>query len=98
MKVYIVQNNKKIEPFFLDIGEILIKNKKLNSLQKDIFLDFGLEPILIKNLSEINDYSEYITTRDDVFFEPEILNNFIEESRKLKNKNINFSRLTDKIK
>ncbi|MEK6830915.1 MAG: hypothetical protein AABX77_02705, partial [Nanoarchaeota archaeon] len=41
-------------------------------------------PVFVKNYSEINDEDEHIITGDNIFFEPEILNNFIEESRKIK--------------
>ena len=98
MKAYIIQSDKKIEPFLESVNKILIKNKELGILQKEAFDYANLTPVFVKNYSEINDEDEHIIIGDDLFFEPEILNNFIEESRKLKNKNINFSILTDKIK
>ena len=83
MKVYIVQSKKKIEPFLESVDKILIKNKELGILQKESFDYANLTPVFVKDYSEINDDNEYIITGDDIFFEPEILNNFIEESRKV---------------
>jgi hypothetical protein len=37
MKVYIVQSDKKIEPFLEPVDKILIKNKELGILQKEAF-------------------------------------------------------------
>ena len=41
-------------------------------------------PVFVKDYSEINDENEYIIIGDNVFFEPEIIDNFIEESRETK--------------
>lgn len=88
MKIYIIQTNKKIEPFLEDVSNVLIKNKKLKTLQDEILNDLDIESIFIKDYSEINDENEYIVFEDNIFFEPEILNNFIEESRKLETSTI----------
>jgi len=83
MKAYIVQNKNKIEPLLEEIGEILIKNKRLNVLQKEIIADLGLRPVMVRDFSEINDDDEHIVFNDGLFFEPELLREFIKESKRL---------------
>ena len=88
MRVYIIQSKKKIEPFSVEIGSILIKNKELGVLQKEAFLNLKLEPITIKYYSEINDSSEYVVLDEDLYFEVELLKEFIDKSRKLGRKTV----------
>jgi hypothetical protein len=86
MRVYIIKSNKKIEPFFESVDKVLIKNKELGILQKESFDYLNLTPVFVRGVSEVKDEGEHIIVDNDVFFEPEILNNFIEESRKINNK------------
>lgn len=82
MKAYIIQSDKKIEPFLEEVSNVLIKNKELGVLQKESFDYLNLMPVFIRDISEIKDNDEHIIINNDIYFEPEILNNFIEESRK----------------
>ncbi|MFH1978965.1 MAG: DapH/DapD/GlmU-related protein [Patescibacteria group bacterium] len=88
MKAYIIQDRKKIEPFQKRASQLLIKNKKLEDLQKEIVLSSGLIPVKINNFSEINDNNEYLVVGNEVYFEQELLKEFIKTSQKKRCKTV----------
>lgn len=88
MNAYIIQKVGKLEPFLEEAGEILIRNKKLNVLQKEALLSLYLIPVFIKNFSGIKDENEYLVLDDNLYFELDLLKEFIERSKKLNHETI----------
>ncbi len=82
MKVYIIRNRRKIDPFDEYASECLIGNKKLAVHQKEIFSALGLDPVFVLDISQVDDPGEYIWLDDSLYFTPELLAEFITKSRK----------------
>ncbi len=83
MKVYIVQNIEKIEPFYKEARDFLIRNKKLSVLQNEALESLDLVPTIVKDFSEISDENEYVVFGNNLYFEPGLLREFIKRSRKM---------------
>lgn len=83
MKAYIIQNIEKIEPFYKEAGDFLIRNKKLSILQNEALESLDLVPTIVKGFSEISDKNEYVVFDSSLYFEPELLREFIKRSRKM---------------
>ena len=82
MKAYIIQSRKKIAPFYERAEDILVGNEKLSVLQAKALTSLALEPNFIHELTEISDDNEYVVFGDELYFETELLKQFIEESRR----------------
>jgi len=81
MRAYIVQSEKRIDPFDEHPRDCLIGNKTLVVLQIKALLNLGLEPVFISNSSQIDDQDEYIFLGDNLYFTTELLDEFIARSR-----------------
>ena len=84
MKAYIVQSNKKIEPFGDSPRDCLIANRKLSGIQRQVLQSLGMEPKTIPDAAQIEDPDEHIVLADSLFFTKELMKEFINRSRRLK--------------
>ena len=82
MKAYMIKSDKKIEPFDDHPRDCLIANKKLSDYQQDILLELELDLQLIEDSTEISDKDEHIFFSDSLYFNKDLLEEFISESRK----------------
>jgi len=86
MKAYIVQSNKKIEPFGDSPRDCLIANRKLSELQRQVLQSLGMELKTIPDAAQIEDPDEHIVLGDSLFFTKELLKEFINRSRRMKSR------------
>jgi len=84
MKAYMVESNKKIEPFGDHPRECLIGNRKLGDIQKEVLQSLRLTLKATSNTQQIEDPNEHIIFDDSLLFTKELLQDFIKQSRKLK--------------
>ena len=84
MKAYIVQSNKKIEPFGDSPRDCLIANRKLSEIQRQVLQILGIELKTIPDAAQIEDPDEHIVLGDSLFFTKELMKEFIYRSRRLK--------------
>ena len=84
MKAYIVQSNKKIEPFGDSPRDCLIANRKLSEIQRQVLQSLGMELKAISDAAKIEDPDEHIVLGDSLFFTKELMKEFINRSRRLK--------------
>jgi acetyltransferase-like isoleucine patch superfamily enzyme len=84
MKAYIVQSNKKIEPFGDSPRDCLIANRKLSEIQRQVLQSLGMELKTIPDAAQIEDPDEHIILADSLFFTKELMKGFINRSRRLK--------------
>ena len=84
MKAYIVQSNKKIEPFGDSPRDCLIANRKLSEVQRQVLQSLGMELKTIPDVAQIEDSDEHIVFGDSLFFTKELMKEFIYRSRRLK--------------
>ncbi|UCC17181.1 MAG: hypothetical protein JSU58_01140 [Dehalococcoidales bacterium] len=83
MKAYMIKSDKKIEPFGDHPQDCLIANKKLSDYQQDIFRELGLNLQMIEDDTAISDKEEYVIFSDSLYFNKDLLEDFISESQKL---------------
>jgi hypothetical protein len=88
MKAYRIKSNKTIEPFGDHPLDCLIDNRSLADTQKEILLKLGIELQPEPYLGQIDNPDEHIFFEDSLFFSPELMQQFIKESRKLKRSTI----------
>ena len=84
MNAYIVESNKKIEPFGDHPRDCLIGNRKLGDIQREVLQSLGLTLKATSDPKEIEDSDEHIIFVDSLLFSKELLQEFIKQSRKLK--------------
>ncbi len=84
MKAYMVQSNKRLEPFGDHPGDCLIANRKLSDIQKQVLQSLGIELKTAPNAARIEDPDEHIILGDSLFFTKELLKEFIQQSRREK--------------
>jgi acetyltransferase-like isoleucine patch superfamily enzyme len=84
MKAYVVQSNKKVEPFDDPPGDCLIANHKLSDIQKQVLQSLGIELKSIPDAARIEDPDEHIVLGDSLFFTKELMQEFVDRSRRLK--------------
>jgi hypothetical protein len=84
MKAYIVQSNKKIEPFGDSPRDCLIANSKLSEIQEQVLQRLGIELRIIPDAAQIEDPDENIVLADNLFFTRELMKEFVHRSRMLK--------------
>jgi hypothetical protein len=84
MKAYIVQSNKKIEPFGDSPRDCLIANSKLSEIQEQVLQRLGIELKIIPDAAQIEDPDENIVLADNLFFTRELMKEFVHRSRMLK--------------
>lgn len=82
MNAYVIQSNQRIEPFMVEPGEVMVNNKKLSEIQAIAFRNNVFTFLKILDISKINDSNEYIVAEDSVYFEPELLGEFIKRSKR----------------
>jgi len=80
MKAYIVQSDKRVDPFGDYARDCLVRNEPLSELQKRTLLELELEPVRVSGSDEIDDPEPYIIINDNLYFTRELLNEFIERS------------------
>ena len=85
MKAYIVQSNKKLEPFGDSPRDCLIANRKLSEIQRQVLQSLGMELKAIPDAAQIEDPDEHIVLGDSLFFTKELMKEFVYRSRRLKN-------------
>jgi acetyltransferase-like isoleucine patch superfamily enzyme len=88
MKAYRIKSNKTIEPFGDHPLDCLIDNRSLADTQKEILLKLGIELQPEPYSGQIDNPDEHIFFEDSLFFSPELMQQFIKESRKLKRSTI----------
>ncbi|MFC1949816.1 hypothetical protein ACFLW0_06570 [Chloroflexota bacterium] len=81
MKAYIIESNKKLDPFNEHPRDCLIGNQKLGEIQESILKDLGLQLITISDTAQIEDTDEHIAFTDSLYFSKELLTDFIAQSR-----------------
>lgn len=84
MKAYIVESNKRIEPFDDHPGDCLIANHKLSKIQKKVLQSLGIELKTTPDAAQIEDPDEHIVLGDSLFFTKELIKEFVDESRRLR--------------
>ena len=84
MNAYMVESNKKIEPFGDHPRDCLIGNRKLGDIQKEVLQRLGLTLKTTSNAKQIDDPNEHIIFDDSLLFTKELLQEFIKQSRKMK--------------
>jgi NDP-sugar pyrophosphorylase family protein len=88
MKIYVVKKQETIEPFEKRANDLSIGNKKLSVLQNNIFSKLNLNSIIVNNPSEIKDNEEHLIIDDNIYFEYDLLKEFIYRSEKIKSSTI----------
>ena len=88
MKAYMIKTGRRIEPFNDHPGECLIANQKLSGLQEDVLQSLGHVLESAPDVSKINDPEEHIVFVDSLYFNRELLQTFISESRRLKKRTV----------
>jgi len=83
MKAYRIRSNKTIEPFGDHPLDCLINNRSLADTQKEILLKLGIQLQPEPYSGQIDIPDEHIFFKDSLFFSPELMQQFIKESRKL---------------
>jgi len=81
MKAYVIRIDKPIEPFNEPARDCLVLNQTIADVQAEIFGKAGMEIVSVSDASEISDTNEYLVLGDNLFFTPELLNEFVERSR-----------------
>jgi carbonic anhydrase/acetyltransferase-like protein (isoleucine patch superfamily) len=82
MKAYIINTSKTIEPFGDHPRDCLIANKTLRELQESALRSLGIEFTFIEN-SQINDSEEHLVLTDSLYFDKELIAEFVAKSREL---------------
>ena len=88
MKAYMIKSDKKIEPFGDHPHDCLIADKKLSDYQQDILRELELNLQSIADGTTISDKDEYIIFSDSLYFNKDLLDEFISESRKLQHNTV----------
>lgn len=86
MRAYILESleEERIGPFGEYAKDCLIGNKKLGDWQKEILLSLGILIVSIDHFREIEDRDEFLYLSGGLFFTEELLKEFIQRSRELK--------------
>jgi len=84
MNAYMLESNKKIEPFGDHPRDCLIGNRRLGDIQKEVLQSLSLTLKSTSNANQIEDPEEHIVFNDSLLFTKELLQEFIKQSRKLK--------------
>ena len=82
MKAYRIKSSKTIEPFGDHPLDCLINNRSLADTQKEILLKLGIDLQPEPYVGQIDNPDEHIFFEDSLFFSPELMQQFIKESRK----------------
>lgn len=81
MKAYAIRIDKPIKPFNEPARDCLVLNQTIADVQAEIFGKAGMEIVSVSDASKISDTNEYLVLGDNLFFTPELLNEFVERSR-----------------
>ncbi len=81
MRAYILKSESQIEPFGEQPCDCLIANRTLAATQTRSLASLGIEPVRIADAELINDPHEHIVFRDNLYFTPSLLEDFIITSR-----------------
>ena len=84
MRAYMVQSNKRIEPFGDHPRHCLVANRELGQIQRQVLQDLGLELKTTPDASKVEDPEEHIIFVDSLLFTKEVLQQFLSEARRLK--------------
>lgn len=84
MRAYMVESNKKIEPFGDHPRNCLVANRELGEIQKEVLQGLGLELKTTPNAAAVEEPEEHIVFDDSLFFTKELLQHFLSEGRRLK--------------
>ena len=80
MKAYMIEGNKKLEPFGDHPGDCLIANRKLREIQKEVLQSLGIGFETTPDLVRVKDPNEHIIFDDSLLFTRELLQKFISKS------------------
>lgn len=87
MKAYMIKSDKRIEPFGDHPGDCLITNRRLREIQEEVLKDLGLKLITTTSTPGViqeEESGEHIIFDDSLLFTKELLQEFINSSKKLK--------------
>lgn len=88
VNAYMVQSEKRIEPFGDHPRDCLIVNKPLKQHQEEVLRGMKIDLIAVTRESEIKDREEHLIFGDHLYFTPEFLKEFITRSRRAGGKTI----------
>jgi acetyltransferase-like isoleucine patch superfamily enzyme len=88
MKAYIIRTNRKIEPFGDNASDCLVGNKKLTVWQRYSLLNQGIKPCFVSSKNEIKKGEECLCLNDNLYFTPELLQEFLAKSREKNNSTV----------
>ncbi len=83
MKAYIVNSGKAIDPFGESPQDCLIANATLRSTQESVLSDLNIEVVFVED-DHIQDRDEHLMLTDSLYFNRELMAEFVLKSRKLK--------------
>ena len=83
MKAYMVQSQRRIEPFGDHPRDCLITNRRLADLQEEILRKMRLDLVAVDSESAIRDTEEHLIFGDHLYFSAEFLSEFIYRSRRM---------------
>ena len=72
MNAYMVESNKKIDPFGDHPRDCLIGNRKLGDIQKEVLQSLGLTLKATSNAQQIENPDEHIVFVDSLLFSKEL--------------------------
>lgn len=84
MKAYVVQSGKRIEPFGDHPQDCLIANVTLRQHQEAALRAVGIDMVPVPDATPITDANEHLVFTDQVYCTPELLKEFLTQSRKQK--------------
>ena len=82
MKAYMVRTDRLLEPFNEPARDCLVLNQTIADTQAGIFARAGVELMAVSDPGDISDSNEHLVLRDNLYFTPELLKEFVERSRR----------------
>jgi len=83
MKAYIITSGKAIEPFGDNSQDCLIANETLKASQESVLRSLNIDLVIVEE-AQIQDPEEHLILTDSLYFNRELLIDFISRSRGLK--------------
>lgn len=83
MRAYIVKSRKAIDPFGDSPQDCLVANATLRSSQESVLSDLNIEAVFVED-GHIQDQKEHLMLTDSLYFNRELIEEFVHKSRDLK--------------
>jgi NDP-sugar pyrophosphorylase family protein len=83
MNAYIVDTDKRIEPFGDQSRDCLIANRRLGDLQHDVLRRLDMQVKRVPDAEQIEDHDEHIVLKDSLYFTEALVKRFVVESQRL---------------